>query len=327
MRARLGRILLRLVGPLILLALIVKLDAQDRTVVASALAGAAPSLVALAAVLNLLNIHLKVVRWEALLAVRGIAYPRKRAYAAFMSSLYVGMLTPGRVGDVLRVQYLQREAGVPYSEGLASVVADRFADLYVLAVFVGIAIAHYGRVLDGALAYAAWGGVAATVLLPLVFLLPGPVDRTLRRVYAKLSPDKSEEAMRRFLEALRAQLRPSLAFILVLTAITVLVTHAQGYLVARALGFDIGFFDVMCLLSVANLLGLLPISISGLGVREYFYQLVFPTLGLAASLGVVYGLVVFAIVYLVLVAIGAVSWQIAPPPVGQTARGAEERNV
>ncbi|WP_437286496.1 lysylphosphatidylglycerol synthase transmembrane domain-containing protein [Sorangium sp. So ce406] len=316
MRRTVVRAIVRLVGPLLLAAVILRID--DRDAVLAALASASAGPLALAAALNLLNIHLKVVRWDALLRARGIRYPLGRAWASFMTSLYVGMLTPGRVGDLLRIRYLRHDLGVPYAEGLASVVMDRLCDLYVLAAFVAVGVAHYSAVIAGRLAWVTWGGIAITVFAPLVLLIPGLAERLMLALSRKLAkaPAAGAEpgAASRFLVALRAHVGRGLLFTLPVTVATFIVNFLQGYLIARALGLSLSLFDVTCLLAIANLLGLLPISIAGVGVREFFFALVFPSLGFSAEHGVSFGLLVFAVVYLVVVALGFVSWQIAPPP-------------
>ena len=101
-----------------------------------------------------------------------------------------------------------------------------------------------------------------------------------------------------------------------MTVLTFGVNYLQGYLIARSLGLSISLFDITCLLAIASLLGLLPVSISGVGVRELFFALVFPVLGYSAEVGVTYGLVVFVVIYLAIVAVGFVGWQVAPPPTG-----------
>ena len=309
---RIARTLIRLVGPALLVVVVLRMP--DRAKVLETLASAAPWPIALAVVLNLVNIHLKVIRWEVLLRTRGIRYPRRRAWASFLTSLYVGMLTPGRVGDVLRAQYLKHDLGVPYSEGLASVVMDRLCDLYVLVAFVAVGVVRYGEVVVGRLAIVTWAGVAATALLPLVLLVPGVAERLLGRVYAKLSPGGDTAGFRRFLEALRANGGRSLMVTIPLTIATFLVNYAQGWLVARALGLPMAFFDAVCLVAIASLLGLLPISISGVGVRELFFSLAFPVLGFRPEAGVSFGLLLFVVIYLVIVGIGFVAWLVSPPP-------------
>jgi hypothetical protein len=316
MKAKLVRTGLRLLGPLLFVLVIARL--RDRAALVSLLQSAEAWPLVLAVLLNFVNIHLKVVRWDVFLKTRGIVYPLRRAWGAFVSSLYVGMLTPGRVGDVLRVHYLRADLGVPYAEGLASVVIDRLCDLYVLVGFVAVGVVRYGDVLAGKLAWITWFGLGAPALVPLALLVPGIADRAAASIYRRLSKTTSEEgekgAFSLFLEALRAHVGRRLLVTIPITVLTFVVTYLQGYLLARALHLGVSFFDATCLLAIANLLGLLPISISGIGVRELFFSRIFPALGLAESAGVTFGLLVFGVIYVAIAAIGFVGWQLAPPP-------------
>src|SRR5262245_26818868 len=135
---------IRLIGPLLLVLVVWRIP--DRGAILRALAAASAWPLVLAVLLNAANIHLMVMRLDVLLRTQGIHYPMGRAWASFLSSLYVGMLTPGRVGDVLRVQYLRHDLGVPYSEGLASIVMDRVCDLYVLLAFVAVGAVRFSSV-------------------------------------------------------------------------------------------------------------------------------------------------------------------------------------
>lgn len=304
------RLVVRLLGPIILVVLLWRLG--DPAEVLGLIAAADLPLVGAALLINFANIHLKVLRWRALLSARGIDYPLGRAWGAFLSSLFVGMLTPGRVGDVLRIQYLRHDEGTPYSEGLASVVMDRLCDLYVLGFMVAAAVARFSSVVVGDLAVVTWIGVGAVVLAPVVLLVPGLAERTMGIVYARVAKDPT--GLDRFLEALRGYLGKGLIAAVPLSIVAILLTFVQGWLIARAMGLDLGYLDVAALLAIGNLLGLLPISISGVGVREAFYAAIFPSLGLSAASGVGFGLLVFAVIYLGLTLKGFVSWQIAPPP-------------
>jgi uncharacterized protein (TIRG00374 family) len=306
-----ARWLLRLLGPALLAIIFVRLD--DPGAVWRLFASAHPGWLALALAVNFVAIHLKVVRWQVMLRARGIHYATKDAWLAFSSSLYLAMTTPGRVGDVLRVQYLKHDAGASYAEGLASVVMDRLADLYVLSAFVAVAMVRYAPVIAGDLWILSWVVVAATVLGPLVLLVPGLAERLMTRAWARLANDPEADGLARFLGALRAQVSRTLVITLPLTVVSFLVGFGQGYLAALALGVPISFFDAVCLLAVANLMGLLPISMSGVGIREAFFAVVFPAIGLAAAQGVAFGLFVFLVVYVALAVIGFVSWQIKPP--------------
>ncbi len=310
------RALIRLIGPLLLVLVVVRMD--DRDAVLGAVVSASAGPLALAAALNLVNIHLKVVRWEALLRARGIVYPLRRAWSAYATSLYVGMLTPGRVGDLLRIRYLRHDIGVPYAEGLATIVMDRLCDLYVLAAFVAVGVAHYSAVIAGRLAWVTWGGIALTVLAPLVLLIPGLAERLLLALSRKIVKDPSENAepgaASRFLVALRAHRRARAPL------------HAAGHRGDVRRQLRAGLPDRACPRHIALVLrrhvlapsracsvsyrsrSLAQESVSSSSPR---YS---PALGFTAEHGVSFGLLVFAAMYLILIAIGFVSWQLAPPP-------------
>ncbi len=100
------------------------------------------------------------------------------------------------------------------------------------------------------------------------------------------------------------------------TALALLLYYAQAYTVALALDLQLSFVNVIFLLAIAGVLGAVPITIAGLGVRELFFALAFPQLGSSAEAGVIFGLGVFLVVHVPATVLGFVSWQIAPPPLG-----------
>lgn len=312
---RRAKALLRLLGPVLLVIVIARIP--DRAGMIRAIGAASVLPLVLSSSLNIVNNYLKVIRWQVLLRTRGIEYPTRRALPAFLSSVYVGMLTPGRVGDVVRIQYLRAELGVSYAEGLASIVMDRLCDLYVLVVFVAIGVVRYSPVIVGHLAYVTWGAVAGIVFAPLLFLVPGVAERSMSGIYARIAGDRGAGGLDRFLVAVRANVGRPLLQTVPLTVLAFVVNYVQGFMIAWALGLPMTFFDAMCLLAIASLLGLLPISVSGVGVRELFFSLVFPLLGLRPEVGVSFGILVFVVIYLVNIAIGFVAFQIDPPPAAE----------
>jgi uncharacterized protein (TIRG00374 family) len=305
---------LRLVGPMLLVVVLARLP--DRSAIGRALGRAELAPLGLALLLTFANLELKIVRWQVLLRTRGFQLTQAQAWPAFLSSSYVALLTPGHVGDVLRVQYLRHGQNVPVSEGLASVVMDRFCDLYVLCAFVAVGVARFGAGLLGELWLLAWAAVGLTVLGPLVLLVPGVSDRALRAVVRRIWAGREQGGTARFLQALRANVGRSLLVTLPLTAMAFGINYLQGWLMGHALGLELGMLDVVSLMAIASLLALLPISISGVGVRELFFSLAFPALGLTGEQGVSFGLLVLVAIYLAMALVGFVSFQLAPPPTG-----------
>lgn len=306
------RLLVRLIGPVLLAIVIFRLD--DKQALWAAVARAPVLTLVVVALINVPVIHFKILRWRALLAERGYTYSLKQSYAAVYSSAYLAIVTPGRVGDALRVQYVKHDLGTPYAEGLAVSLMDRFCDLYVLAGFVAIGVAHFASSMSPEVRYVTWITVAVATLMPLALLLPGPVEifsRLLSRITSKWQAPVDV-----LLATLRALVKKGILVGVPLTIAAYLATYSQGYILARALELDLSFVDVASLLAVTSLLSLMPVSVSGVGVREAFLSVVFPTLGISAALGVAYGVMVFAVIYLTAAAAGFVAWQVAPPPFG-----------
>jgi uncharacterized protein (TIRG00374 family) len=222
------------------------------------------------------------------------------------------MVTPGRVGDALRVQYAKHDMATPYSEGLATTLMDRFCDLYVLGAVVALGAVHFTSALSPELARATWVTVAIAISAPSLLLMKGPAElfmHVLRRLTRSW-----HTRMDALLRALRALVGKALLWSIWLTVIAFVVNYLQAWLVAAALGIDLSYLDVASLLATTSLLGLMPISVSGIGIRELFLALVFPALGLLPVQGVAFGLVVFACNHLAIMLAGLVAWQLAPPP-------------
>ena len=313
-RRKLSKLAIRLVGPALLVFVLWRLEGAGAVLARLEPGDALP--IAAAMLLNALNYYFKVLRWDVLLAARGYTYSRLRAWTSFLSSGYVGLMTPGRVGDLLRTQYLRHDLGMPYADGIALLAVDRLCDIYVLLAFAGVGLAFFGAALTGDLALVLWVGVAATALGPLLLFKPGLLRRAAAVIYKKMPGEPDIAGFDRFLAGLKHQKLHHIARAVFWTVLAFGINYLQGWMLARALHIDLGVFHVMCLLAIASVLGLLPISISGLGVRELFFSLAFPLLGYTAEAGVIYGLGVFLVIYVAAVAMGFVSWQIAPPPVG-----------
>ena len=312
-RRRLLRIGVRLIGPALLLVVLLQL--HDLDTVLAALTWDDAGLLAAGIGLGLLAYPLKALRWRTLLAARGHPYPPSRALLSLLSAGYVGHLTPGRVGDLLRLQYLRHDLGMPYPDGLALLMIDRCCDVYVpltVVVFAAIALAP---VLTGDLLLVTWLGVLFMAAGPPLLFIPATA-RAAAALALRLAPGSTGAGTDRFFAGLRHQRPRHLAGAAGLSALALALHYAQAATVAAALDLPLSLVDVVALLALSGVLGAVPITIGGLGVRELFLALAFPQLGGTAEAGVIFGLGVFLAVHVPATAIGFVSWQLAPPPLG-----------
>ena len=201
-RRRLLRIGVRLIGPALLLVVLLQL--HDLDTVLAALTWDDAGLLAAGIGLGLLAYPLKALRWRTLLAARGHPYPPARALLSLLSAGYVGHLTPGRVGDLLRLQYLRHDLGMPYPDGLALLMIDRCCDVYVpltVVVFAAIALAP---VLTGDLLLVTWLGVLFMAAGPPLLFIPATA-RAAAALALRLAPGSTGAGTDRFFAGLRHQ--------------------------------------------------------------------------------------------------------------------------
>jgi len=177
---------------------------------------------------------------------------------------------------------------------------------------VALGTVHFASALESNLVYASWAAAAFAALAPSLLLFKGPAD-LLGRVLGRLTK-RWHMSLSELLGALRALIGRAVLVAIPLTVASVVINYFQGWVITRAMGIELSFLDVASLLATTSLLGLMPISVSGVGVRELFLALVFPALGLLAAQGVAFGLLVFLCNYVAIVLAGFVAWQISPPP-------------
>ena len=303
---------MRLVGPLLLVWVLWRFG--DFETLAAIFKQASVWPLVAAVLLDAGVIHAKLARWQSLLAACNVRVDTASAYRAYLPALFLALATPGRVGDVVRIQYLKRDHGVRYPTGLAVSVVDRLCDLYVLLAFVSVGIVHLTSALSAPLARTAWLAVAGVAVAPLLLFIPKVAEPAANWLYTRVARGEASDGPAVFFEALRSQMGTSLVVPLGATAAAFLINYLQAWLVATALGLTLSFADVIAVVSLGSLLGLLPISISGVGVRETFFALVFPiAFGLSETMGIAFGLGVFGVIYLPALAVGFVAWQKWPP--------------
>lgn len=309
---RFRQLIVRLIGLAILVLILTRLDLKAT---GAALAGLRVGYLLLAFAANLPLFGLKAWRWQYTLRMQDIRYPWRDAFLAFVAGLFLGLVTPGRVGEMSKALYLKQDAGVPVSVGLANVLMDRLFDLYTILVLGTVGLAWF-HLLPGWLWWLILAGTLATITLPVVLLnerLAAWALALLRRlpIFGRFDA-RLTGAAQRFQDGLRPLLKPRLVIPLLITQLAYILFFAQGQLLARAVDLHIGIAYLAMSLSVAGVITLLPISISGLGTRDAALIAMFAPLGIAKEHAMAFSAIYFLTFYVVGGAIGAIAWQTKP---------------
>ncbi|GAA4408216.1 lysylphosphatidylglycerol synthase transmembrane domain-containing protein [Nibrella viscosa] len=127
-----------------------------------------------------LTFYIRGMRWQQVLLALGYQPTAFRATVAFQAGVIASMIVPGS-GELARCATLQRTDGVPFAQGVGSVVAERVIDLFMLgllllltfalevrrmqAYFSGLALASPGTIGWWLIALVSIGGLLGLWLL------------------------------------------------------------------------------------------------------------------------------------------------------------------
>jgi uncharacterized membrane protein YbhN (UPF0104 family) len=250
---------------------------------------------------------LRALRWWLLCRGLQINVTLGEALRIYLVGAFVGTATPGRVGDIVKAYYVRdRRPEGGLTSGIASVVYDRLLDL--------------GQI--GALALGAvtvlpwfdesWGPVVVVVAL-VAFLFAtawGPTRRSL--LAAPLG-----WALKRFpgSDGVTPGALPAAPMIgaQILSMAALACFAGETIVLARGLGIDgPSLWQLAVLAAVGALMGLLPITIFGVGTRDALFVAAAPVLGTRPE-----AMLTLSLLWLPLYALNGVlgwaAWLLSPP--------------
>ncbi|HEX2381537.1 MAG TPA: lysylphosphatidylglycerol synthase transmembrane domain-containing protein [Acidimicrobiales bacterium] len=250
---------------------------------------------ALAAALTLAGIVLSTLRWRTVLNALGQDAKLRRLLSYNLAGLFVSNVLPTTIGgDALRVSRLSKENGES-AASFASVVLERLTGWLVLPVItlVGLLVNPGLRHLGNATRVAVALSIGTLVALGVVLL-----GVASHRFGSKVA---GSGGWRRFAAAVHlgiARLRrhPVAAFnVLVVGFAYQLVLVLAALMAAKAVGMSVavGPTALLAFFPAVLIAQVLPISISGLGVREGAFVLFLTPLGVPTQQAIALGLLLY----------------------------------
>jgi uncharacterized protein (TIRG00374 family) len=250
----------------------------------------------LGALLVSLQIPLLASRWWIILQNSGLAL----SYPAALRFTYIGFFfnqaLPSSVGgDVMRA-YLVFRKGIAFSHALASVLLERATGLFIIALFPLLLLAEDTTSLQAGLSHQ---NLAATVFLLAcsgLLALGALKFVTARLKQAGRLVNMLDVLGSQFLGLLKSARAMSAVFILgLLSALAGLSAFEAAVL---SLGLELSYLQVLGISALAIIASVIPLSISGWGVRENVIVWLLLPLGVPAEkalgLSVWFGLVTLA---------------------------------
>ena len=223
----------------------------------------------LSSLLYLAVLFLASVRWSILL---GGKHPIGRMYSLTLIGAFFNHLLPGAVGgDAVKAYYLYREAGQG-GRVIASVFMDRYVG-YVALLSIGL--------VSGLAAFGELRTIGMQWLTPLLFIafLAGSLvvfGLRIGRRFASIA-----DFYGYFHETMRD--RRVLAKTLLLSFGVQALSILMIYLIARGTGQRPAFAALFVFVPIIITATMVPVTISGLGIREGAFVLLFGLTGMSAE--------------------------------------------
>ena len=227
----------------------------------------------------------------------------KGSYRSFVQMYFAGMFfnlgLPSLVGgDIIKAYIVSRKSNRPLQIGLASVIQDRAAGLISLLAYGSVAILLHPMSWRG---FPLWAAYVLSWIAIAVFIW---LTAKLKHVYGRFPVSQNRTIPRRMLQA-AAELHQALEFSRLSPGAAMRIALYSflysGLLmfafwqVTIAAGHPVELVPFFALVPLVTLATMLPITPSGLGVRELFYVEALSLAGVPRDQGLVISLAISAL--------------------------------
>lgn len=261
------KLALRIVLSAALLALLVMKAPHVDDIIPDNHYGLTVALLISAVLVALIGVVLSAWRWQRVLCLFDTSVPLRTLTMHYLVGLFVGNVLPSTIGgDVVRVARLSKTIGSS-TVAFGSVVLERLTGFVALPLLVFVGFALRPSLLDHAHAWIALLVACITVVVLAVLLFLAGHPRMAGRFAENENWTRFIGAIHRGIDRLRREPRQLVGVLgtALVYQVSVVVMFA---LIFRALDLPVPVAGVMAFAPAVLMLQVLPISLSGLGVRE-----------------------------------------------------------
>jgi len=203
----------------------------------------------------------------------------------------VGLFIPGKVGE-FSIIYLLRKEGIPLGKGTAVAIVEKITTLIALGLIA----------LSGFLLFFT---IKEAVMLVIVLVALGVgfvatvTNKHVRRFVRKYILRKYDKLFSGFYSTLKKLLRDYglLTKVTIISIIKWIVGALPVYFAFLSLGATVPFWLVVVITAITVIISLIPISISGLGIKEGAAVILYSNVGIEGGFVLASHLIVLAFNY------------------------------
>ncbi len=265
------------------------------------------SFVLVAAFLCAGHFCMKAVRWHYILGKQRIFVSLPRVIVAYCTGTLIGAVTPGRIGELSKVVFVRswQKDAANWGTAFGTIVLDRIADIVALILVsvigtIWFLFPYYQHLLN------IWVLLLAFISLILICFLIMRLwiffkigTKLLNLLHRKTGKNTQD-----FLLALKTGSGKNLFPVIFWTLAAYILFFMHFVFLCRAVGSEISFHVLIWAIALASLGAILPISISGIGVRDYILVNIFVAWDGTAVQGFTVSLIYLCVFNLVVAMIG-----------------------
>ena len=204
---------------------------------------------------------IKSYRWHLIIKHQGFRYPVGKSFGAYMASFTIGLITPGRIGEIARLYYMRQENEIEFIPAFRTVVIDRIFDLGML-ILLGFAALLFYTSIGITNPYLAIAIASITFFTGLLF-----IDWMLKKII-RIKRFANNQIIQFIISCVSQAVNRHSFVLWAITLIAYLAFYGAISLIFLSLDIQMPLVDIALILSVVGLATILPFSFAGFGTRE-----------------------------------------------------------
>lgn len=264
---------------LLLLFVLVKLDVYE---ILSIFINSNIFLMILCLILVPILFSIRVLKWDVLLRSVGVKQTFKTLLRVSLIGIFYGMITPGKAGEIARAYYL----GSKKSITIPTIIWDKLIDIFVLIILSTLSILFF---------FSDVNIYSLMIIVVILFVILASLLLNEKIIYLLLSLiGIDDSAKKQFIETLHFIMADFklLAKLTLLSLCYYMFALILAVVILNALSANIDL-RIAFIYPIIVLMGNIPITISGFGLREYVTVLCFEKLGENPALGFSFSILLF----------------------------------
>tara|TARA_B100001287_G_scaffold66070_1_gene53948 strand:- start:2447 stop:3295 length:849 start_codon:yes stop_codon:yes gene_type:complete len=240
------------------------------------------SFINLLAALLIINVgyFIKSLRWKNILSTLKIKLNILFLFKVFLIGGYLGIITPGKLGDFGRLYYIKEKGN--WKKLLASLFVDRLNDFIVLIILGCIAILRLNNLFPNHFEITL--NYRLTIIIIFLLIIGFVVLKKFKNFFSE------------FYDSLKISLSlKNNLYQIIITFASMGCLYGSFILISKDLDILIGPIDILLIAFITGILNLLPITILGIGVREATVIYLFNLYGVGYDISIAFSLIIFVI--------------------------------